>query len=367
MHTNAIINRFQKQPPQLPSIQRSMDFRFPWSNSSNENASEDNSRTPQPIPSETPDSADMPIDYDSQYTSSEEYGVSPDASESSLDSFLNDAGTTATERPASHEFTPEPDSMPNLSFTTEQPAAEAESVRELMDTDTMTSEAVTAEAAEPASEKKEEEPVSAPACDDSRQDEAFNQIAGVMDAMFEKIEGFQTTIENLQAQISMLNEELEQKQSVIRNKDMQVERLQKFMTSREKFPLYKMIIEYVDRLTEILESDDKMAETDPDMRHSELLNNVEMFQQAMIGDLENENIFRYRDTEDDPVTFSQGRQTVIDRDESENENEFLRVGAEAYYRSLRPGYTILAPNMAGEETETVLRREEVIKMVFKKN
>lgn len=332
------------------------------SGNSKENESDNNSQQPNTEPVDvSSSSSDETFCYDDHYTSSEEYGISPDSPDN-LDDFINGTPGLETEpvRQPSHEFTPDPVRVPDFG------PKESES--------TVTPPPIQPEPQsferepEPAGEEhKEEVRAEATQPEQTATSEEFTQIAGVMDAMFEKIEGFQTAINNLQTEVSMLNEDIEKKEAIIRNKDMQVERLQKFMTSREKHHLYKMIIEYVDRLTEILESDDKMADMDPETRHSELLNNVEMFQQAIIGDLENENIFQFRDTQDDPVNFSQGRQTVIDRDESDNENEFLRVGSETYFRPMRPGYTILAPNMAGEETETVLRREEVIKMVLRKN
>lgn len=329
--------------------------------SSKESQPENNSQQPKTEPVDIPSSTDETFCYDDHYTSSEEYGISPDTP-GNLDDFLSDTPKPEPEpaRQPSHEFTPDPVRVPDFGLRNNEPTV----IPSTAQPEPPTFEENTEEVPAPEQEEIKEEK-----CRQEQTPESgdFTQIAGVLDAMFEKIEGFQTAIGNLQTEISMLNEDIEKKEAIIRNKDMQVERLQKFMTSREKHHLYKMIIEYVDRLTEILESDDKMSDMDPETRHSELLNNVEMFQQAIIGDLENENIFQFRDTQDDPVNFSQGRQTVIDRDESDNENEFLRVGSETYFRPMRPGYTILAPNMAGEETETVLRREEVIKMVLRKN
>lgn len=188
----------------------------------------------------------------------------------------------------------------------------------------------------------------------------FDDLAMQLDSMFEKVEMFQSTI-------AKQNQIIEEQNRTIVNQNRQLEKHNEDIVMKLQKPILLQIIEYVDRLQEILDNDDSLIDKDHTTRLSELRNNVEILQKTIVADLENHQIYQFKDTEDNPLEFSLGRQQVKDREESSNENEFMRYGegVKMFYRTTFPGYLMTAENKNGEPVDSILRREEVVKVIYR--
>lgn len=188
----------------------------------------------------------------------------------------------------------------------------------------------------------------------------FDELAMQLDSMFEKVEIFQSTI-------AKQNQIIEDQNRTIVSQNRQLEKHNEDIVMKLQKPILLQIIEYADRLQEILDNDDSLIDKDHTTRLSELRNNVEILQKTIVADLENHQIYQFKDTEDNPLEFSLGRQQVKDREESSNENEFMRYGegVKMFYRTTYPGYLMSAENKNGEPVDSILRREEVVKVIYR--
>ena len=179
-------------------------------------------------------------------------------------------------------------------------------------------------------------------------DDRLNNITDQLRDIGATIEEYRDIIGSQNETISDLHRQLEQ-----RNDDSLTR------------PLFMQIIKYADRLQEILNHDDSMVEKGYDHfdRLSELRNDIEVLQQTIVSDLENHQIYQFRNTDENPLEYIHERQLLKDREESSNENEFIRYGDEVttFYRSVAPGYLTIDDS----QDDAVLRREEVVKVTFR--
>ncbi len=185
----------------------------------------------------------------------------------------------------------------------------------------------------------------------------------------------QTKQEPPVAQISMQLDDLfakvEEFQRIIVSQNRMIERYNDDIVGKMQTPLLLQIIQYVDSIQNMLHNADEREDRceDAEIRYRELKNEIETFQRLILADLENYNIHQFQDTLDTPLAFSK-RQEVIDRETSGNENEFVRYGegVTTFYRTELPGYFMLMPDKEGKNgglpTENILRREQVIKIVY---
>lgn len=158
-------------------------------------------------------------------------------------------------------------------------------------------------------------------------------------------------------------------EGLIQRQMSQLERITDDLSFKSSLPLYRLMIEYVDMLGEMLRRQDHLLDMGEslDIRYNSLFESVEELQRYMTEQLDIHQIEMFSDVADDPLTKSD-RQEVVERQVEENENEFLRYGeyVDTYYVSSAPGYiyrSVSQNNEPDSQPETVLRPEKVIKVV----
>lgn len=183
----------------------------------------------------------------------------------------------------------------------------------------------------------------------------FDQLDYNIDALFERIEAFQN---------------LERMQELVAKQNERIARLTDDMAFKASLPLYRMIIEYIDILADMLRRQDHLLDMGESLeqRYNTLFSAVEELQKYMSAGLENMQVEKFSDVDDDPLTRTD-RQEVVERQTEENENEFLRYGEDVttFYKSSAPGYVYRQLNMGENSTglpvDHVVRPERVIKVV----
>lgn len=183
----------------------------------------------------------------------------------------------------------------------------------------------------------------------------FDQIDYNIDALFERIEAFQN---------------LDRLQNIISQQNLRIEQLTNDMAFKSSLPLYRMIIDYIDTLADMLRRQDHMLDMGEgiEQRYNTLFSAVEELQKQMSAGLDTLQVEKFSDVDDNPLDRSE-RQEVVERQVEENENEFLRYGEDVteFYRSSAPGYIYrqvnLGENSTGLPVEHVIRPEKIIKVV----
>lgn len=183
----------------------------------------------------------------------------------------------------------------------------------------------------------------------------FDQLDYNVNALFERIEAFQN---------------LERMHETVARQNEHIARLTDDMAFKASLPLYRMIIDYIDILGDMLRRQDHQLDMGESLeqRYNTLFSAVEELQKYMSAGLENMQVEKFSDVDDDPLTRTD-RQEVVERQTEENENEFLRYGEEvtSFYKSASPGYVYrqlnTGENSNGLPVEHVVRPERVIKVV----
>lgn len=173
-------------------------------------------------------------------------------------------------------------------------------------------------------------------------------------------------IEEINDNVNSLGRRLE---SLVERQMTQLERITEDLSFKASLPLYRLMIEYVDMLSDMLRRQDHLLDMGEslELRFNALFESVEELQRYMIEQLDNHQIEAFDDVADDPLVKTE-RQEVVERQVENNENGFLRYGedVDTYYVSSAPGYiyrSVTQNNESGTQLEVVLRPEKVIKVV----
>ncbi|MDE5572190.1 MAG: hypothetical protein K2I94_00290 [Muribaculaceae bacterium] len=173
-------------------------------------------------------------------------------------------------------------------------------------------------------------------------------------------------IEEINENVNSLGHRLE---SLVESQMAQLERITEDLSFKASLPLYRLMIEYVDMLSDMLRRQDHLLDMGEslELRFNALFESVEELQRYMIEQLDNHQIEAFDDVADDPLVKTE-RQEVVERQVENNENEFLRYGedVDTYYILSAPGYiyrSVTQNSEIGSPLEVVLRPEKVIKVV----
>lgn len=177
--------------------------------------------------------------------------------------------------------------------------------------------------------------------------DGFDRLESMLDNLFEKVEGFQVTIDK--------------QQDIIKTQKREIERYHNDEVNEKiRKPMLLDLIEVMDAMDMALEDYDRNPQD------AFLGERMEEIRKLMKATLENYGVREIDDAEKQPTAVSR-RQQVVGREVSDNPELFEIAGEQVntFYKRDRIGYVMCENDIDGEPRESILRPEEVIGVVYR--
>lgn len=180
---------------------------------------------------------------------------------------------------------------------------------------------------------------------DKEAEARHEELKSMLDALFAKVEEFQTTIER--------------QQDIIRKQKRELEDYQKDVLAKAKEPILLDLTDIRDSIEMALEDDDR----NPD--HLSLKESLESIRKLAVSVLENHRVKQVKEAIDHPTSVSP-RQNVVARESSSDPERFEIGGQQVdfFYETERPGYVMETEDINGNPREIILRPESIVRVVY---